>query len=189
MAIADTPERYRDKVKRRWIAAGRPHMTAFAPYNCFVFRANMLYSVADAHGLLPDRATNNIDLQYLHYLPFCRVFTSNDKLHDLIAPHLLRSDQYYLKATDLKVSLANLIEYYARFEDELRAQGRMRFARYLPLDLETSLHAAYDHVMPDWRARAAEPPEPPMTKEDRERLMKQMRPMIEAIQRQSGRKG
>ncbi|MBS0477798.1 MAG: hypothetical protein JSR79_00680, partial [Proteobacteria bacterium] len=81
-----------------------------------------------------------------------------------------------------QVGLRTLADYYAEHSTELKSQGSMRFARYPPLDLDTVVHRLYDQVMPRWRDAAATPPVE-ITPELNARLMEQMRPMHEAIER------
>jgi hypothetical protein len=176
------PEKYRRLIKARWVAAGRPALPAFLPYTSFVVSCDLLYELARDNALVPDRPTNPIDVQYLHYLPFCQVFASGDKLHARLAPLLMRPDQFFLPATELKAGLGALVQHYAGLDEAERRTGMMQYARHLPLDLQTSLHAAYDRVQPSWRREARAPPAPPMTAEESDRIMKKIRGMRAAME-------
>ena len=172
-------------VGERWKMSGRPAVKDFAPYACFVLKCNLLVDVAQDAGFLPDRPTNAIDLLYLHYLPFCQVFVSGDKLHKRLAPYLLRPDQTFVPVEPLKTALQELSRYYAELPDSTRSTGMVNYARFLPLELDTALHEAFDVVNPRWRDEARSPPPPPMTEEAKSRLLEHVRPMREAIERAS----
>jgi hypothetical protein len=53
----------------------------FAPYAGSVIRLFLAFACGLARGFIGPRPTNYIDLQYLYYSPFCKVFVSNDKFH------------------------------------------------------------------------------------------------------------
>lgn len=86
-----------------------------APYAAYCLRVNMLFKIGVMRKLIGTRPTNRIDLQYLYYLPFCYIFTSNDKFHERLAPLLLRSYQVFSSGRVLKDDLRILAE---REEDE-----------------------------------------------------------------------
>jgi hypothetical protein len=172
----------RAAIKRKWVALGRPHISRFAPYAYFALRLTTTFLAGVRFRRLPERPTNIIDLQYLHYLPFCEVFTSGDKLHRDLAPLFMRPKQKFIWAQDLKKGLAEFVAYYAQHEEELRRRGSMSFARYPPLDLQTVIHDVYDALRPRWRKEALVP-EKPITPEENARIMAKVRPMMEACER------
>lgn len=43
-------------------------------------------------------------MQYLNYLPFCQVFSSNDTLHKILVPALKRDDQTFLAGDEMKAA-------------------------------------------------------------------------------------
>lgn len=82
-----------------------------APYAAYCLKVNMLFKLGVMNNLIGTRSTNKIDLEYLYYLPFCYIFTSNDNFHNLLAPLLLRSYQVYSSGGDLKDDLRALAEW------------------------------------------------------------------------------
>lgn len=56
-------------------------LVEYAPYAATVARLYLCFAVGLARGFIGPRPSNVIDLQYLLYAPFCRVFVSLDKLH------------------------------------------------------------------------------------------------------------
>lgn len=87
------PATFRKRVKRRWIAAGKPPLTSFAPYATHCARVSLLYLVGYQHWPKRRELNDIRDLDYLRLVPFFDVFASDDKLVRAIAKHLLRPDQ------------------------------------------------------------------------------------------------
>jgi hypothetical protein len=181
LEMFDQPTSSRRHVKRYWAAHGRPPIRHFIPYSFFCMRVSMLFWHGVGLGLIGERPTNVVDLQYLFYLPFCMVFTSADKLHAQLAPLFLANYQRFAPGEDLHSALRELSAYYREHGEELRSQGMMGFASYPPLDRTTYIHILYDSLMPDWRALAAEPRRH-ITPEENARMMEKLRPMMEAIE-------
>lgn len=179
----DQPLTSRRHVKKHWNLYGRPLIRDFLPYTHFCLRVSSLFYHGVGSGLISERPTNAIDMQYLYYLPFCRVFTSADKLHHELAPLFLHSNkQLYIKGDELQAGLKRLVEYYAQHEKELAKLGTMGFARYPPLDIHTSVHDIYDRLAPHWREEASKPKRK-ISPEENERIMAEIRPMMEAMKR------
>src|SRR5260370_24572270 len=147
-------------VKRRWEAAGKPTLHVFAPYFNYVLSVELFFYLGMAADLISrDRASHKIDIAYLYYLPFCMVFTSNDKLHINTAPLFLMANQTLFKGTDLKADLAKLDEYYSALPEEVRNRGMMSFALNPPPDTTFLTTQLWDKHLPNWRAGAAAPKE------------------------------
>ena len=79
-----------------------------APYASYCLKVNLIFKYGVMYGFIGTRATNRIDMQYLYYLPFCDIFTSNDKFHADIAPLLLRPYQIFASGLELKQDLSNI---------------------------------------------------------------------------------
>ncbi|TSJ41490.1 hypothetical protein [Fluviicola chungangensis] len=99
------------EVINRWMIQGRPQISTFAPYAFHCLRVDTIFSYGLASGLITTRPTNKVDLEYLYYMPFGNIFTSNDKLHKNLAPLLLRSYQKFYTGTELKADLSNIVKY------------------------------------------------------------------------------
>jgi hypothetical protein len=104
----------------RWVQAGMPLINIFAPYAFHCLSVDALFLNGLACGLITTRPTNNLDKEYLYYLPFCNVFTSNDKFHWNIAPLFLRSDQKFIVGGDLKKDLKGIVEHIEKLDDDQR---------------------------------------------------------------------
>ena len=178
----DQPEKSCRHVKAQWAAHKRPLIRNFLPYTHFCMRVSLLFSFGVGIQLIGERATNAIDLQYIYYLPFTMVFVSADNLHRELVPLFINNNQLFIESDVLQAALRQLAEYYRQHEQALKQQGTMGFARYPPLDFETDIHGIYDKLLPDWRKLAAEPVKK-ITPEENSRIMAELRPMMEAMDR------
>ncbi|MCU0421656.1 MAG: SEC-C domain-containing protein [Bacteroidia bacterium] len=105
----------------RWALAGMPDIKTFAPYAFHCLSVDSLFLNGLACGLIHTRPTNNVDKEYLYYLPFCNVFTSNDKFHKDIISVFLRSDQKFITGDDLKKDMKEIVERIGTLEaDEMK---------------------------------------------------------------------
>jgi hypothetical protein len=131
--------REREIVKDRWKHGGRPSFARFAPYAAYVLTVEVFFFLAVASDLIAStRPSHRIDIGYLHYLPFCHIFVSTDKLHRACAPQFLREGQRFVWGLDLKADLAAINAHYVTLDDAERARGIYRFANRLPeIDLPT----------------------------------------------------
>jgi hypothetical protein len=125
---------------------------AIFPYVSFVLKIDLVFYLAMARGFISkDRPSHKIDLSYLYYLPFCTVFVSNDRLHSQLAPLFMEKDQLFVQGKDLKIGLAELNNYYKKFEKEIRKVGIMKFTSHPPADIKTSVSDIWDFCFPKWR--------------------------------------
>lgn len=91
-------------------------------------------------------------MAYLFYLPFCMVFTSNDKLHAATVPLFLRSNQSFVPGLDLKKGLAFLDEHFSELPSEVKRKGLHHFASHPPFDNSFLVTQLWDrHMRSDWR--------------------------------------
>ena len=145
----------------RWKAAGRPNIRQFAPYFRHVLSVDLFFHLGIAADLISrDRPSNKIDLAYLYYLPFCMVFTSNDKLHARSVPLFLRPDQLFVAGKDLKADLERLDRRYSVLPEEIKNLGTIKFAAYPPTDGDFLVSNHWDKYLSTWRDSALAPPRP-----------------------------
>jgi hypothetical protein len=164
-------------------------MKVFAPFAARCFRVDLIADFAIAYGLVkkPLEAKNRIDLQYLYYLPFCDVFASHDVFHRTIAPYLIRDDQSFVPGDELKQDLKRIDAHFMALPEDVKRTGTMNYAGYPPRDPTLLTYKLWDkHVGRGWQHHADNPIE--LTPERNEAIMRQLQPMIDAIQRQTGRK-
>lgn len=107
--LLDFPSEARNPIVKTWKMAGRPSLSTFAPYTAFCLRIDLYFYLALSNGLISDqRASNKIDMGYLYYLPFARIFVSSDRLHQTSAELFLEADQSFVWGPELKDDLAAL---------------------------------------------------------------------------------
>ena len=168
------PRVMRPRIVQKWKSAGRPMIGLYAPYALYVARVDMLFYFLLARGLLsPDDPSDRIDLSYLYYLPFGKVFSSSDKLHKRLSAHFI-TDRLYVDGRDLKESISVVRGYYENNPSE-----KVR-ASYPPLEGEFWISSLYDRLRPGWRTQAAKGPVK-ITPEMNEKVMKHLKPMLDAI--------
>lgn len=158
MDVLDVPLIGRPKIIKRWEEMNKPPLSMFAPYATHVFKVDLLYYLGIDRGFISGvRASNKADMAYLYYLPFCMVFVSGDKLHSRTVPLFLQSDQSYISASDLKLTLQELDAYYTALPDAIKERGVMQFVGYPPSHMNNIVTELWDkHLRPDWRDIAKE---------------------------------
>ncbi len=153
LSLIGVSQESRIVILERYNVAGKPPLYEFAPYFTYVFSVDLFFYLGIAAGLIGrGRPSHKIDLAYLYYLPFCMIFTSNDKLHSSIVPFFLRKNQSYVLGTELKKDLAKLDAYYSAFPEETKERGVISFAFYPPLDNSFLVTRLWDkHMSSTWR--------------------------------------
>ncbi len=138
-------------VVRRYKKEGYQLLDEFAPYAMFVGRIKLFYLIGLLSSLFGERASDEIDISYLYYLPFCHVFTSGDKLHERTARLFMEQGQTFVNSSDLKKSLGELDKYYDALPEEVKSQGVIKFAASPPKSMENLTVALWDKYLPKWR--------------------------------------
>jgi hypothetical protein len=186
--VLNIPEGYRPAILKRWKDQGGPPLREFAPYADYVFRCEVFFHLAIVTGKIDAvRTSNRNDMAYLFYLPFCRVFTSFDRLHASIAPLFMGEDQAFVPGQLLKEDLAKLDAHYRGLPEGVRASGAMQYAAYPPLEGDYLTSALYDRFEPGWRAHAKSPIK--ITPEISRAVMENLRPVIDAVERHKATPG
>jgi len=103
----------REVVTTRWETSGSPPLESFAPYAAHCSRCMLALEISLRSCFVGWKPSNVADLIHLFYLPFCMVFTSNDKLHTRLAPSLMRRNQTFISGEYLKAELSALLEHGA----------------------------------------------------------------------------
>ena len=175
-------QQVRNTIAKRWLAQKLPLLKTFAPYAYYCFKVNVLFSYGVVAGLITTRATNRIDLEYMYYLPFCRVFASRDKFHQNIAIPLMRDNQDYVDGDILKKDLIWLENEWNSLDEKTKEQRAYDYGSYPPDNPNSITAKLWKKHMKPWTPgsgnRAIR-----MTKEQNEVLMKKMKPAMDAIKR------
>jgi hypothetical protein len=176
------PTHLHGRIIATWKQSGGPPLSDFAPYAAYVFKVDLFFWLGLAANLIgAERASHRIDLAYLYYLPFCRIFSSIDKFHKAIVPHFLGEDQMFLSGEDLKAELVALANHYEALPQDVRDKGSATYAAYPPLEGDFLTSRIFDRFFEGWRADAATPAEPRSPERDRA-ILERLRPMMDAIE-------
>lgn len=106
------------KILYRWSQSECKNLKVFSPYALHCGKVKILFDLALRYDLVGTRPTNMLDLQYFYYLPFAKIFTSNDKFQKILAPYIIDSNQDFIDGQELKKDLKNLIEYRKTLYDK-----------------------------------------------------------------------
>jgi hypothetical protein len=127
------PPHLHPRLVARWHSMGEPMFDVFAPYAAFVMTIEVFFRVAMASSLIgTERVSNQTDIAYLFYLPFCMIFASSDDLHRRCANLFLRGNQEFVWGIDLKQALKTVNTHFLELPEEERDKGITRFAHSPP---------------------------------------------------------
>lgn len=129
-AAGQVTEDYVRMVDRRWALQPGRSLERFAPYSYFCIRVLLTLVASVRHRLIRHSATDIVDIQYLYYLPFCRVFSSNDRLHTKLAPGLITDEQSFVAGTDLKRDLARIAVEWKNMSESQKAKRNYAFGSH-----------------------------------------------------------
>ena len=123
---------YKTEIHNRWIRAGFPLLTEFAPYAAYCLRVDLFFHIGLASELITTRATNRIDLIHMYYLPFCMAFSSGDQLHLDLAPVLMRENQMLISRDDLKSDLRWLVDEWTSLSEQQQRERSIEYGSHPP---------------------------------------------------------
>src|SRR6202012_2848418 len=127
-------------------------LRTYLPYFIHMLSINMFVSLVLQTQLLKNvKASHQIDLAYLYYLPFCAVFSSRDNFHVQVAPLFMHPAQQFVHGDDLKADLKRLDELYLQLPKETLEQGFYSFAPHPPDDSSYLTARLWDAYLPGWR--------------------------------------
>jgi hypothetical protein len=173
-------------VLESWKRAGRPPAIKFAPYIAHIAKVHYFFYIAVAHHVVTTRSSNQIDMEYFDYLPFARIFSSNDRLHSDMYPALAEEWQIFMPFTELKAALRELANYYDVMTPEQKRHGSMTYAHYPPIEMNNAITRAYDRFMPTWRIGANDAPPAPARDA---RIMEHLKPLMNSIDSHKAKRG
>ena len=150
-AILSIPIEVQSRILLRWQSQGSPSLKEFAPYSAFVLTIELFFNIALAAGLISTkRSSNQVDIGYLFYLPFCMIFISSDRLHRQTAPLFLRDNQEFVWGHDLKLALSEINLHFSDLPDSEKEKGIHEFAGTPPHDAGTLVEQLWDRHIPRW---------------------------------------
>lgn len=152
--IGVLPEAQKE-ILQRWKNSGSKPIREFAPYFTHVLSVDLFFYLGVAANLFSNfrhPQTHKVDIAYLYYLPFCKIFVSNDKIHIGISSFFLRPDQSFVNGNDLKTDLAKLDQHYSAYPEDVRNRGVVSFAFIPPDDTSFLVTRMWDKYMAStWR--------------------------------------
>ena len=98
----------------------RHHFLSQLPYAGFCIRGTLLGLWAMEFGLVSPKQDNQLDMEYLYYLPFCNAFATRDKCQKTIAIALLDKKQEIVSHQALAEDLSRLGTWLASLSDEAK---------------------------------------------------------------------
>lgn len=171
-------------IGKRWMALNRPLIQAYAPYAYFCLRVKAIFDYGLAWGLISTRNTNVVDLEYLFHLPFCMVFCSSDKFHRSFSGMFLRNNQEFVWGDDLKADLGRLADEWDALNAEQKEDRAFNYGSYPPQIQDSITHQLWVKNMRPWKPGSGNQVLR-MTEKERENVMAQVRPMVEAMKKQA----
>jgi hypothetical protein len=173
------PRKYHQQLVRNYQTANFPPLSQFAPYAAHVIKVEIFFHICVSRGFISaDRPSNKIDIAYLHYLPFCNVFISGDKLHRSTAPLFLTGNQKFVWAPDLKADLSKINDHFMELPDEVKDKGIMSFASKPPAEGNYLTAELWDIMNPNWRTLGKNMT--PLSEEANEKILKHVKGFTEA---------
>lgn len=166
----NVPRNFHTDIIKQYQIRGLGPLTLYAPYAAHVVRIEIFLHICMSRGFISSqRPSNAIDIAYLHYLPFCKIFVSGDKLHKNVSRLFIRQDQTFIWGPDLKADLNTLNTHYMSLPKHITDQGIMKFANTPPVDEDSLTGALWDKVNPNWRN--SKQPKIPLTKEANDKII------------------
>lgn len=132
------------KAYSRWQQECPVSFEHYAPYVYHCCRVRLFFLLALAHDIDGiGRKTDDVDLEYLYYLPFCRIFTSNDGFHKKLAPFFITAKQDFITGDALQKDLKAIIEYCETLSEEKHRSRVLKEPPQIPSLLTYQLWAKY----------------------------------------------
>ena len=144
----DIPSKNVSVTFARWRAMGKPSIATFAPYSFYCCRIRLFFILALLNDLF-GAATHEVDLQYLYYLPFTRVFVSSDKFHRRTVPLFLNEGQRYWQGPELKADLKRILEHYSATTGAEGIPSTVKRPPRIDGSLTNETWAALSHGIPE----------------------------------------
>lgn len=152
--VIGIPREYQQEFIHRYQVSGFPPLNRYAPYAAHVIKVEVFFHICVSRGFISaDRPSNKIDIAYLHYLPFCNVFISGDKLHRSTASFFLGKNQRFVWGPDLKADLKKLNEHYLELPQEVKDRGVISFASKPPVEGDFLTAELWDMLSSSWREK------------------------------------
>lgn len=138
------------KIKERWAKTKIKYLEYFAKYAWYCTKVIFTLIIATRSSLLKWKPTNYLDIQYLYYLPFCMVFASNDRIHQFLAPLLIRNDQDFINGKELKEDLIRIEKRFNSYNEKQRRLLSYALGSYPFPDKNSIIYRLWKKHMRPW---------------------------------------
>jgi len=156
----------------RWEQTDRKILAEFAPYAVFCIQIILTFHVALKKGLVGTRPTNKLDLEYLFYLPFCRLFVTDDKFQKMLAPAFLSDEQMFVTGQEIKADLQQIDSYLSTVSEKKDVERLKKEPPQIPDFLIYKIWANFL----EWPVKRM----PPSTDAERERALERFKEILKA---------
>lgn len=92
----------KESIQARWKNESHPDLHSLANYAMYCYEVVCLYFIGINNSLCGERLTNLLDLEYLFYVPFARVFSTNDKFLKNLFFAVQPADTFFITLPELK---------------------------------------------------------------------------------------
>lgn len=102
MDYFEISEELKESIQTRWKNERHPDLQSLAEYAMYCYEIVCLYYIGINNSLCGERFTNLLDLEYLFYAPFSRVFSTNDNFLKNLFYAAMPKDTIFVSLTELK---------------------------------------------------------------------------------------
>lgn len=139
---------HRSEIENRWKSYPLKFID-FAPYAYYCFLVQQVFISGLANNLIPTskKAKSHVDLQYVYYFPYTRIFSSNDKLHEkLWVAFYDKEEQLFVNGEILKKDLNKLDAFWQNLSNEEKNELR-KFPSYPPIIEDSFTFQAFEKMI------------------------------------------
>jgi len=153
----------KSEIMERWDKVKPAKLSNFAPYAFFCFRIRMLFHFGLINNLVTTKASNTADILYLYYVPFCKVFCSNDNIHVDLQRFVLRADQRFIRFGELRNDLDAISFFWDSLTQNERHLWLGVYGDWPPKNIRSFTFQRWNETMatPARMRRAIRNPKPP----------------------------
>lgn len=178
-----SPEAASDVVRewtfRRWRACNYEQLVVFAPYSRHCLKVMLLFHLAFANALISTTRSSWVDAEYLCYTSFAHVFCSRDRLHQELASFALGEDQSFVPGDTLLHELRSLAE--QRHLSKTEGAADVRRTESVEPGEASCIRALWVRHLGAFRPQSSR--QRRLSDDERRRIMEEVRPIVEAMQR------
>jgi len=143
MSYLNLPPRYKSITLSRWQRSGNPPFCKFAPYAFHCFKVMYYFMAGFLTRFFSSKDSNIIDMQYLYYLPFCKVFSTGDKQLQKFFFLVKNIDQKLITDEDMKTDLRKINDYWRKLNEDEKEEYAYEYGYYPPEDPDNKIYQVW----------------------------------------------